>query len=197
MAVTSGRCWPDETAVKVTGTELEGVFVVEPELHGDERGFFVEQFNAERYVAAGLPDIAPLQFNHSRSARGTLRGLHFQHPRGQDKLVWVASGCVFDVAVDVRRGSPTFGQWTGCELSADNHLQLFVPAGFAHGFVVTSEQADFMYACSDYYAPDCEHAVAYNDPSIGIRWPENLELTLSDRDRAAPLLVDADGLPDY
>ena len=183
--------------MKVTPTELAGVFVIEPQVYGDERGFFVEQFHADRYAEAGMPGMKALQFNHSRSARGTLRGLHFQHPRGQDKLVWVVRGAVFDVAVDVRRGSPTFGNWVGCELSAINHRQLFIPAGFAHGFVVTSDQADFNYLCGEYYAPACEQGVAWNDPAVGIRWPACGELTLSDRDRRAPLLADVETLPAY
>jgi dTDP-4-dehydrorhamnose 3,5-epimerase len=187
--------------LKTVATELEGVLVVEPDIHGDARGFFLETLHIERYRAAGIELNArggggPVQLNHSRSVRGTLRGLHFQEPRAQGKLVWAAVGAVFDVAVDVRRGSPTFGRWTGAELSADNHRQMWIPPGFAHGFCVLSESADCMYACSDYYAPDCEHVIAWNDPGVGIPWPVKAPM-LSAKDARAPRLADAPVLPTY
>lgn len=181
--------------MKSSPSKLPGVVVIEPEVFGDDRGFFLETFNEQRYGPAGV-ETRLVQLNHSRSGRGTLRGLHFQHPQGQDKLVWVARGRVFDVAVDVRRGSPSFGQWTGCELSDENHYQVWIPAGFAHGFLVLSDVADFMYACSEYYAPGSEHVIAWNDPSIGIEWPE-AKPVLSKKDASAPLLMEIDDLPKF
>jgi dTDP-4-dehydrorhamnose 3,5-epimerase len=173
---------------------------VEPAVHGDARGFFLETLHIERYRAAGIDLNAggggPVQLNHSRSGRGTLRGLHFQEPRAQGKLVWAVAGAVFDVAVDVRRGSPTFGRWAGIELSAESHRQMWIPPGFAHGFCVLTESADCMYACSDYYAPDCEHAIAWNDPDVGIPWPVK-EPMLSAKDARAPRLRDAQVLPSF
>jgi len=185
--------------LKHTETELRGVVVVEPQVFGDQRGFFYEALQLARYFEAGVrfgdsPSAGPVQLNHSRSARGTLRGLHYQQPQPQGKLVWVVSGAIFDVAVDIRPGSPTFGRWTGAELSSDNHRQMWIPAGFAHGFCVTSEQADCMYACSDYYAPEHEHALLWNDPEIGIRWPV-ADPILSPKDARAPKLRDARVLP--
>jgi len=186
--------------LRTIATELEGVVVVEPQVHGDERGFFLETLHIERYRAAGIELNArgggPVQLNHSRSARGTLRGLHFQEPRPQGKLVWAVAGAVFDVAVDVRRGSPTFGRWAGIELSADNHRQMWIPPGFAHGFCVLSETADCMYACSDYYAPASEHAIAWNDPQVAIPWPVKKPI-LSAKDARAPRLSDAPVLPSF
>ncbi|MCA3749546.1 MAG: dTDP-4-dehydrorhamnose 3,5-epimerase [Rubrobacter sp.] len=172
--------------MRVLETELPGVLVVEPQVFGDERGFFMESFNGRRYREAGLPE-GFVQDNLSFSRRGVLRGLHFQHPQGQGKLVSVLRGEVFDVAVDVRRGSPTFGRWTGLSLSEENKRQLYIPPGFAHGFVVLSEAALFFYKCTEYYAPECERTVLWSDPEIGIDWPVG-EPVLSEKDRAAPAL---------
>jgi dTDP-4-dehydrorhamnose 3,5-epimerase len=182
--------------MKVIETELPGVLIVEPVVHGDARGFFLESFHARRYAESGLPETF-VQDNHSRSARGVLRGLHYQLQHPQGKLVRVVSGEVFDVAVDIRKGSPAFGRWVGATLSADNHRQLYVPPGFAHGFCVLSEYADFLYKCTDYYAPDDERGVRWDDPDIGIEWPA-LEVRLSDKDRGNALLRELDAeLPLY
>ena len=172
----------------VIETPLAGVVVVEPRVFGDARGFFCETYQAGRYRAAGI-DAAFVQDNLSRSRRGTLRGLHFQAPpHAQAKLVSCLEGAVFDVAVDLRAGSPTYGEWYGTELSADNMRQMFVPEGFAHGFVVTSETALFAYKVSGLYAPEAEGSVAWDDPDLGIRWPVEAPV-LSDKDRAAPRLA--------
>ena len=181
--------------MRVHSTPLPGVVVVEPAVHGDHRGFFVETFHAARYAEAGLPTHF-VQDNHSRSRRGTLRGLHYQEPAAQGKLVRVATGRVFDVAVDIRRGSPTFGRWFGVELSADDQRQLYVPPGFAHGFCVLSEEADFLYKCTAYYAPQHERSIRWDDPAIGIAWPIR-EPLLSPRDRDAPPLAEAAVLPSF
>ncbi len=151
-------------------TPLAGVYVLEPRVFGDERGFFLESWNATTFRDAGL-DITFVQDNHSRSAQGILRGLHYQTEQPQGKLVRVTAGAVFDVAVDLRRSSPTLGQWYGLELSAANHRMLWVPPGFAHGFYVLSEFADFQYKCSDYYHPASEVSLAWDDPALGIEWP--------------------------
>jgi len=188
--------------VNVVETELPGVLVVEPRVFGDERGFFLEVYNAVRYGQHGVasPDAGSpanfVQLNHSHSGRGTLRGLHFQEPKPQGKLIWMTSGAVLDVAVDVRRGSPTFAKWVAVELSASNHRQLWIPPGFAHGFWVLSDEADCMYACTELYAPDCEHVIRWDDPEIAIAWPPGTP-TLSERDARAPLLRDARVLPQY
>ena len=179
--------------MKVTPTELPEVLLVEPKVFGDARGFFYEGYQAERYAAAGIPGPF-VQDNLSRSARGTLRGLHFQEPKGQGKLVQVLRGRVFDVAVDVRTGSPRFGRWVGVELAEEPLCQLWIPPGFAHGFCVLSESADFFYRCTELYAPAAERAIAWNDPRIGIRWPIEQPL-LSAKDAAAPLLDAAPVLP--
>ena len=169
----------------VIETSLSGVLLIEPRVFGDARGFFCETYQAERYAAAGIA-ARFVQDNVSRSGRGTLRGLHFQAPpHAQAKLVSCLDGAVFDVAVDLRVGSPTFGRWTGAELSADNMRQMFVPEGFAHGFVVTSETALFSYKCSDVYAPEVEGAIVWNDPDLAIDWPVS-DPILSARDAAAP-----------
>ena len=181
--------------MKVETTELPGVLVLEPRIFGDERGFFLETYNAPRYAAAGISGPF-VQDNLSRSVRGTLRGLHFQEPHGQGKLVQVLQGCVWDVAVDVRRGSPTFGQYVARELSAENRRQLWVPPGFAHGFCVLSASADFSYKCTALYSPASERAIAWDDPDLGIAWPIT-EPLLSGRDAAAPRLRDAAELPEY
>ncbi|WP_119066077.1 dTDP-4-dehydrorhamnose 3,5-epimerase [Rubrobacter indicoceani] len=172
--------------MNVTETDLPGVYVFEPRVFGDERGFFMESFNARRYAGYGLPEKF-VQDNVSYSSYGVLRGLHFQNPNPQGKLVGVLLGEVFDVAVDIRVGSPTFGKWFGTTLSAENKKQLYVPPDFAHGFVVTSENALFLYKCTDYYAPESEGSVLWNDPEIGIGWPVRSP-TLSEKDRSAPTL---------
>ena len=183
--------------MKVTDTSLPDVLLVEPKVFGDGRGFFMESFSVARYADVGIRE-AFVQDNVSRSGRGVLRGLHFQHPHGQAKLVWVLEGEVFDVAVDVRVGSPTFGRWCGEYLSADNKRQLYIPAGFAHGFVVTSDTALFSYKCTDYYHPETERTLRWDDPRIGIEWPAS-DVELSAKDREAPLLdaIAPDLLPPY
>ena len=183
--------------MNVIETDLPGVLIVEPQVFGDERGYFMESWNGRRYEEAGLPGRF-VQDNLSYSAHGVLRGLHFQNPQPQGKLVSVLRGEVFDVAVDIRVGSPTFGEWTGTTLSAGNKRQFYVPPDFAHGFVVTSEVALFFYKCTDYYAPSSEGIVLWNDPGIGIEWPVERP-TLSERDRAAPPLreIPEGSLPRY
>jgi dTDP-4-dehydrorhamnose 3,5-epimerase len=156
--------------VKISPTRIPEVLLVEPDVFGDSRGFFMETWNQRKYAEQGLT-AGFVQDNHSFSSRGVLRGLHYQLRRPQGKLVRVATGCVFDVAVDIRRGSPGFGNWVGVELSAANRRQLYIPPGFAHGFCVVSDTADFLYKCTDYYDPHDEHGIIWNDPSIGIDWP--------------------------
>lgn len=181
--------------MNIVQTSIPGVLIIEPKLFGDERGFFLETFQAQRYEEAGI--YGPfVQDNLSRSVKGTLRGLHFQEPRAQGKLVSVLAGSVYDVAVDVRRGSPTFGKWVGVELSAENRRQFWVPPGFAHGFCVTSESADFAYKCTELYAPQYDAGIAWNDPELAIPWPVT-EPLLSKKDAAAPRLRDATVLPTY
>lgn len=179
--------------MNVVPTSLPGVLLLEPRAFGDARGFFFESFREDRYRAAGVAGPF-VQDNVSRSAKGTLRGLHFQEPKGQGKLVFVTRGSVFDVVVDVRKGSPHFGEWYGVELSDENHKQLWVPAGFAHGFCVLTETADFTYKCTGYYAPEHERAILWNDPALAIAWPVDAP-KLSPKDAAAPLLRDAAVLP--
>jgi dTDP-4-dehydrorhamnose 3,5-epimerase len=181
--------------VNVRSTALPGVLVIEPKVFSDERGRFLESFNAARYAEAGLSG-AFVQDNVSHSRRGVLRGLHFQHPHDQGKLVSVAQGEVFDVAVDVRVGSPTFGQWVGEYLSGENGRQLYVPPGYAHGFFVTADDTIFTYKCTDYYAPSAERSVRWDDPALAIAWPAR-EALLSPKDAAAPRLADVprDHLP--
>lgn len=152
-------------------TALPEVLIIEPKVFGDARGFFFESYNARAFSQATGLDMNFVQDNHSRSTRGVLRGLHYQLKQPQGKLVRVVHGSVFDVAVDVRKSSPTFGCWVGVELSESNQRQLWVPAGFAHGFLVTSESADFLYKTTDYYAPEHERCIVWNDPAIGIKWP--------------------------
>jgi len=182
--------------VKFLPTALRDVVLIEPRVHGDERGFFLETWHRERFAQAGI-DYEFVQDNHSRSVRGTLRGLHFQRAHVQGKLVRVTSGEVFDVAVDVRRSSPDFGRWAGMRLSAANRRSLWVPPGFAHGFLVLSDVADFVYKCTDYYDPESERAIRWNDPAIGIDWPlePGVSPILSARDAAAGGLADSDCLP--
>jgi len=181
--------------MKVTETPLPGVRVIEPDVFGDSRGFFFELYEARRYLQAGI-DQPFVQDNFSRSVKDTLRGLHFQEPHGQGKLVQILQGAVFDVAVDIRRGSPTFGRWFGTELSAENKRQLWIPPGFAHGFCVTSPSADFFYKCTEYYFPQADRVIAWNDPALGIRWPTQTPL-LSKKDAAAKPLSDAPVLPSF
>lgn len=183
--------------MKVEPTGLPGVLLITPDVYGDDRGCFFESWNRQRYAAAGL-DVQFVQDNVSLSRRGILRGLHFQNPQGQGKLVQALQGEVFDVAVDIRRGSPTFGKWYGCKLSDVNRLQLFVPAGFAHGFCVTSETALFAYKCTEFYNPQTEFSLKWDDPDIGIDWPVR-EPELSGKDAAGWLLADFPGthLPTY
>jgi len=179
--------------MKVTATQLPDVLVFEPKVFGDERGFFLESFSQRAFDAAAGPGHEFVQDNHSRSAKGVLRGLHFQlPPHAQGKLVRVTNGAVFDVAVDMRRSSPTFGRWTGLELSAANHKQLWIPPGFAHGFLVLSDTADFLYKTTAYYAPQAEGSVRWDDPTIGVEWPDiGMAPQLSSKDQEAPLFAAA------
>jgi dTDP-4-dehydrorhamnose 3,5-epimerase len=183
--------------VKVTPLTVPEVLLVEPDRFGDARGYFLETWRQERYAAAGI-ELPFVQDNLSRSAHGILRGLHLQHPKEQGKLVYVLEGEVFDVAVDVRVGSPTFGQWTGAALSADDHRQLWIPPGFAHGFCVTSATALFAYKCTASYSAADEVGVLWNDPALGIPWPV-AEPRLSAKDAVLPRLADIDParLPRY
>lgn len=183
--------------MNIIETELPGVLIVEPRLFGDDRGYFLETWNQTGYAAAGIPSTF-VQDNLSYSTRGVLRGLHYQEPHPQGKLVWVVSGEVFDVAVDIRTSSPTFGQWAGVTLSAENARQFWVPAGFAHGFVVTADHARFAYKCTDGYHREAEGSIRWDDSSIGIDWPV-ANPVLSEKDAAAPLLADLDEgrLPRY
>ena len=177
-------------------TELPGVILIEPDVHRDDRGFFLETYQETRYAEGGIR-VSFVQDNFSRSTRNTLRGLHGQTQRPQGKLLRVAHGAVLDVAVDVRRGSPHFGQWVSAELSHENFRQLYVPPGFAHGFCVLSESADLSYKCTDFYDGADEYAIAWNDPDIGISWPVT-DPILSARDAAAPRLKELDEeLPRY
>jgi dTDP-4-dehydrorhamnose 3,5-epimerase len=172
-------------------TRLDGLILLEPKVHGDARGFFVETFRADSAAAHGIP-AAFVQDNHSRSRRGTLRGMHFQTDPGQAKLVRCARGRILDVVVDLRRGSDTFGRWDAQELDDTGLRQLWIPVGFAHGFCVLSDEADVVYKCSSYYDPATEAGIAFDDPRVGIAWPD-LELTVSERDRTAPRLAEIAG----
>ncbi len=169
-------------------TAIPDVILVKPRVFGDHRGFFMETWQQRRYAEAGMPEQF-VQDNISLSRQGILRGLHYQHPQGQGKLVYVLQGEVYDVAVDIRIGSPTFGRWVGETLSADNKRQLYIPPGFAHGFCVTSDTALFAYKCTEFYNPAAEGCVRWDDPEIGITWPVRSP-SLSDKDRAAPPLKD-------
>ena len=179
--------------MKATATELPEVLILEPRVFGDARGFFMESFSQRAFDEAVGRHVEFVQDNHSRSARGVLRGLHYQlAPHAQGKLVRVTSGAVFDVAVDMRRSSPRFGRWAGVELNAENRCQLWIPPGFAHGFLVLSEGADFLYKTTDYYAPQAEASVRWDDPVLGIRWPDvGGGPVLSAKDGAAPPLAAA------
>lgn len=183
--------------MNVQTTDLDGVLVLEPVVHRDDRGFFLETYHADKYRDAGVP-LAFVQDNHSRSVRGTLRGLHAQWRKPQGKLVRCLDGAIWDVAVDMRRGSPTWARWFGVELTSDNFKQIYVPPGFLHGFVVLSETAEVEYKCTDVYDPGGELGVAWDDPEIGIEWPLDQPL-LSGKDQAAPRLgeVPAEQLPSY
>ena len=176
--------------MKVIPTAIEGVLIIEPKVFGDERGFFFESFNQRAFNEAVGQTVDFVQDNHSRSAKGVLRGLHFQRPpHAQGKLVRVTQGSVFDVAVDIRADSPTFGRWVGVELSGANHRQMWIPAGLAHGFLVTSDSADFLYKTTDYYRPESEGSVRWDDPDLAIAWPlEGITPALSAKDAAAPAL---------
>src|SRR3954470_13950790 len=182
--------------MRLAPTEIPGVVVIEPEVYRDHRGFFLETYHAEKYRVAGIPGPF-VQDNHSRSLRGTLRGLHLQVRKPQGKLIRVIEGEIFDVAVDVRRGSPTFGRWVGIALTADSFQQFYIPAGFAHGFAVVSAAAQIEYKCTDVYDPAGEIGIAWDDPALAISWPVN-DPTLSARDGRHPTLAAiADQLPVY
>lgn len=178
--------------MNVIETALPGVLIIEPEVFGDARGFFLETFHKQRYEEVGIPGegLEFVQDNHSRSRKGVLRGLHFQLENSQGKLVSAGTGAVFDVAADVNPDSPTFGQWVGVELSEQNHRQLWIPPGYAHGFCVLSDGADFQYKCTALYHPESDGGVAWNDPDLDIKWPIESPL-LSEKDRALPKLSEA------
>ncbi|MDM9620295.1 dTDP-4-dehydrorhamnose 3,5-epimerase [Rhizobium sp. S96] len=178
--------------MKVTALDIADVLLLEPTVHGDERGFFFESFNQARFDAAVGRNVTFVQDNHSRSSRGVLRGLHYQIRQPQGKLVRVVEGEVFDVAVDLRKSSPTFGRWASALLSAENKRQLWVPEGFAHGFLVLSDTAQFLYKTTDFYSPEHERALIWNDPTLGIRWPSDTPPVLSQKDAVAPTLEAAD-----
>jgi len=177
---------------------IPDVLLIEQDLFGDERGFFMETWNAEKYQTHDI-NLPFVQDNHSRSSCGVLRGLHYQLKQPQGKLVRVTSGAVFDVAVDIRLGSPTFGQWTGVELTGKNYRQLYIPPGFAHGFCVLGDSADFLYKCTDFYQPEDEYGIIWNDQDIGIEWPE-MEFVVSEKDsmnKSLTELMDLGLLPKY
>jgi len=178
--------------LKIIPTNIPEVLVIEPKVFGDERGFFFESFNQAKFEAAIGRQVHFVQDNHSKSVKNVLRGLHYQIKQPQGKLVRVVQGEVFDVAVDLRKSSPTFGQWVGEILSADNKKQLWVPEGFAHGFVVLSESAEFLYKTTDYWAPEFERSIAWNDPQIAIEWPLRCEPSLSGKDKLASTLTNAE-----
>jgi dTDP-4-dehydrorhamnose 3,5-epimerase len=178
--------------VKIIATPIADLVIIEPKVFGDERGFFLESWNADTFRANGL-DLDFVQDNHSRSAKGVLRGLHYQKPNPQGKLVRVVSGAAFDVAVDLRKSSPTFGQWAGVTLTAANKTMFWVPPGFAHGFLSLEDGTDFLYKCTAPYAPADEHSILWNDPAIGIDWPlTGIEPQLSAKDKAGVPLAEAE-----
>jgi dTDP-4-dehydrorhamnose 3,5-epimerase len=183
--------------MEVIKTSIDGVVIIEPKVFGDERGFFLETFQSDRYKEQAGIDLPFVQDNHSRSAKGVLRGLHFQKTKPQGKLVRVVRGAVFDVAVDIRKDSPTYGQWEGVLLSEENKKQFWVPPGLAHGFLVLSDVADFEYKCTDYYDPSDEGSLIWNDPSVGIEWPldllDGVEIQLSGKDSTAGTLKELRG----
>ena len=175
----------------VTDTAIADVKLIEPRVFGDDRGFFLESWNQSAFEAEGIA-ARFVQDNHSRSARGVLRGLHYQMSPAQGKLVRVVAGAVFDVAVDMRKSSPTFGQWVGYELSAQNHRMLWVPQGFAHGFLTLEDGTDFLYKCTDFYAPASEHCLAWDDPAVGVEWPlDGMTPLVSAKDQVGKTLADA------
>lgn len=178
--------------MQVIPTALPEILIFEPKVFGDTRGFFLESFNEREFLRVAGLNHRFVQDNHSRSAKGVLRGLHYQIQQPQGKLVRVVRGSVFDVAVDLRRHSPSFGQWVGIELSEHNHRQLWVPPGFGHGFLVTSDVADFLYKTTDYYAPEHERCVAWNDPSLCIQWPLDADPMLSAKDQRGLALLEAE-----
>jgi dTDP-4-dehydrorhamnose 3,5-epimerase len=178
--------------MKATPLAIPQVILFEPTVFGDDRGFFYESFNQKVFEEVVGHSVQFVQDNHSRSAKGVLRGLHYQIKQAQGKLVRVTQGEVFDVAVDIRKSSPTFGKWVGARLSAENKHQLWIPEGFAHGFVVLSENAEFLYKTTDYWAPEYERSLAWNDPAIGIEWPHSTPPTLSAKDQVAALLENAE-----
>ena len=178
--------------MQIHTTAIPDVLIIEPKVFGDERGFFYESFNARKFEELTGVATSFVQDNHSKSAKNVLRGLHYQLQQTQGKLVRVVAGAVFDVAVDIRKSSPTFGHWVGVVLSAENNRQLWVPPGFAHGFMVTSESAEFLYKTTDYWAPEFERSILWNDPAIGIEWPADGAPLLSGKDQAATLLADAE-----
>ena len=181
--------------MKVTPTAIPEVLILEPQVFGDDRGFFFESYNARRFEQLTGVAATFVQDNHSRSARNVLRGLHYQVRHPQGKLIRVLAGAIWDVVVDLRRSSPFFGRWVGTELSADNHRQLWVPSGFAHGFVVTSESAECAYKTTDYWAPEDERTILWNDPELGIDWPLSGPPMLSGKDSQGSLLAGADSFP--
>ena len=176
--------------MNVVATEIPGVLLLEPRVFTDDRGAFFESFNAAAFAAAVGRPVSFVQDNQSTSRRHVLRGLHYQEPRPQGKLVRVVAGAIYDVAADIRPGSPSFGRWVGSELSAENRRQLWVPEGLAHGFLVLSESADVLYKTTDFYAPGCEKCLRWDDPTLGIRWPRSAPPLLSPRDAAAATLAD-------
>jgi len=178
--------------MKVTPTALPEVLLLQPRVFGDERGFFMESWNAQTFREATGLDVTFVQDNHSYSTRNVLRGIHYQVVRPQGKLVRVVNGAVFDVAVDLRRSSPTFGRWVGAELSAQNRLQMWIPAGFGHGFLVLSDSADFLYKSTDYWIGQYDRTLRWDDPAIGIEWPLQGEPVLAAKDAGAPLLEAAE-----
>ena len=178
--------------MNVVKTAIPEVLIIEPRVFGDDRGFFYESFNGQRFADLTGVTLPFVQDNHSKSAKGVLRGLHYQIQQPQGKLERVVAGEVFDVAVDIRRSSPTFGKWVGVRLSAENRRQLWVPPGFAHGFVVTSDSAEFLYKTTDYYAPEHERAILWNDPQLAIEWPIEQAPSLSGKDQQAKLLAEAE-----
>lgn len=178
--------------MQIQTTAIPDVLILEPTVFGDDRGFFYESFNQKRFAELTGITRSFVQDNHSKSAKGVLRGLHYQIQQPQGKLVRVTAGAVFDVTVDLRKNSPTFGRWAGVVLSAANKRQLWIPEGFAHGFLVTSDNAEFLYKTTDYWAPEFERSILWNDPAIGIDWPLDSEPLLSGKDKAATLLANAD-----
>lgn len=174
--------------MKIIETSLPGVMVIEPKVFGDDRGFFLETYRQDCFREAGIEEVF-IQDNHSRSCKGVLRGLHYQLEQPQGKLVRVSRGAVYDVAVDVRKGSSNFGQWVGVVLDDKNHRMMYVPPGFAHGFCVISDEVDFIYKCTGYYHPQSEQGIAWNDPNLAISWPSDIEFILSEKDKHNPILV--------